>query len=139
MIGSSSTKEERITIADSERKYKKLKIVFDHPVIMNESKISFQIKTYLTKDAGVKITNGEITGAKFFRTHATAKSKVDSEPDFRIVSTVNRCTKISSGDGNINPGYCANRNHWRRIPYNERALRYKDPVIPYKEISSTLS
>ena len=85
---------------------------------MNESKMSFQIKTYLTKDAGVKITNGEIAGTKFFRTHATAKSKVDSEPDFRIVSTVNRCTKISSDDGNINPSYCKNRGYWRRNPYD---------------------
>lgn len=59
---------------------------------MDGAKLSFEIKTYLTKEAGVKITNGQIAGVQLFQTTSTAKTNANTASTTpTIVSTVGRC------------------------------------------------
>lgn len=90
---------------------------------MDGANLSFEIKTYLTKEAGVKITNGQIAGAQFFQTSATAKTNANSNKNETVISTSNRCR------GSYNENYCSD--------FDSYTYR-KSPVIPYKEVASRI-
>ena len=90
---------------------------------MDGANLSFEIKTYLTKEAGVKITNGQIAGEQFFQTSATVKTNANTNNNETVVSTSNRCR------GYYNENYCSSFAY-----YTYR----KSPVIPYKEVASRI-
>ena len=127
-LWTSSTKEQRISISDVDRKYKSLKVVFDQPVLMDGANLSFEIKTYLTKEAGVKITNGQIAGEQFFQTSATVKTNANTNNNETVVSTSNRCEYVYGSS--YNPNYCYSMDSY--------GIRRKSPVIPYKEVASRI-
>lgn len=95
---------------------------------MDGANLSFEIKTYLTKEAGVKITNGQIAGVQFFETTATAKTNANTNNNETVVSTSNRCEYEYSSS--YNPNYC--------YSINSSSIRRKSPVIPYKEVASRI-
>lgn len=90
---------------------------------MDGANLSFEIKTYLTKEAGVKITNGQIAGVQFFQTSTTAKTNANTNNNETVVSTSNRCR------GYHNENYCR---------YFDGSTYRKSPVIPYKEVASRI-
>lgn len=94
---------------------------------MDGANLSFEIKTYLTKEAGVKITNGQIAGVQFFETTATVKTNANTNNNETVVSTSNRCEYANSS---YNPNYC--------YYINDSSIRRKSPVIPYKEVASRI-
>lgn len=94
---------------------------------MDGANLSFEIKTYLTKEAGVKITNGQIAGVQFFETTATAKTNANTNNNETVVSTSKRCASVYSS---YNPNYC--------YSIDSSYIRRKSPVIPYKEVASRI-
>jgi hypothetical protein len=95
---------------------------------MDGANLSFEIKTYLTKEAGVKITNGQIAGEQFFQTSATVKTNANTNNNETVVSTSNRCEYVYGSS--YNPNYCYSMDSY--------GIRRKSPVIPYKEVASRI-